>query len=396
MGVIRPVKPMKAKRNHLEKFHSSDYLDILQSGPPSSLSPAESIALLDEYNLVDDCELPPSYQGRSLLWNYLSSLSGASIHAASLLTPYGTTPKRDSEGRRVKDVRVAVNWGGGRHHAALDKAGGFCYANDVVLAAQFMRRKFGKVLYLDIDIHHADGVEEAFRGSWRVVTVSMHKHHSGFFPGTGAAGAGSGGSELNIPLPDGVTDADFVPFYKDTFDTVVDVNEKYCKGGKFECVILAIGADGLHDDPIVGKDGWSLSTHGLSDAVAFTATRCRELELPLLVVGGGGYNDANAVRTFGVCTVAACEGIKPGVLSRLPPGAPEGEHFHRYAPSFALHTERTERGTYGGTDVGRGRRRVEGGMEDAKGVLGGWMTIVKGKVDGGFEYQEEEGGKENK
>ncbi|GMI48992.1 hypothetical protein TrCOL_g6212 [Triparma columacea] len=394
MGVIRPYKPMKASLVHLSKFHDPDYLSLLQSGPPPSLSPKESLDLLDSYNLVDDCELPPTPSGLKVLWNYVTSVAGASIHAASLLTPYGSTPKRDSAGRPVRDVRVALNWGGGRHHARLDGAGGFCYVNDAVLAAQYMRRKFGKVLYLDIDIHHADGVEEAFRGSWRVVTVSLHKFHQGFFPGTGEAGVGSGGAELNIPLPDGVTDADFKPFYESVFDTVFTINETHCRGGAFKAVVLAVGADGLHGDPVVGRDGWSLSTHGLAGAVAHTARRCREMKVPLLVLGGGGYDDVNATRAFGICTVAACEGVKPGVLSRLPPGAPEGEYFHRYGPTFSLHTSPTERGTYGGTDVGRGRRRVEGGMEDARGVLGGWKRIVEGKVDGGFRYDEEGGGEE--
>ncbi|GMH56971.1 hypothetical protein TrRE_jg9453, partial [Triparma retinervis] len=137
---------------------------------------------------------------------------------------------------------------------------------------------------------------------------------------------------------------------------------------------------------------WSLSTHGLSAAVGYTARRCKDLALPLLILGGGGYDDVNAARTFGACTVAACEGVRPGVLGRLPRGAPEGEFFHRYSPSFELHTARTERGTYGGTDVGRGRRRVEGGMEDARGVVEGWRRIVEGKVDGGFRYEEEVGG----
>ena len=110
--------------------------------------------------------------------------------------------------------------------------------------------------------------------------------------------------------------------------------------------------------------------------------------------GGKGFRSLPPRRRLAPMIPPHPNKTQPGVLSRLPPGAPEGEYFHRYGPTFSLHTSPTERGTYGGTDVGRGRRRVEGGMEDARGVLGGWKRIVEGKVDGGFRYDEEGGGEE--
>lgn len=79
---------------------------------------------------------------------------------------------------------IAVNWSGGLHHAKKMEASGFCYINDIVLAILELLKHHPRVLYIDIDIHHGDGVEEAFYVTDRVMTVSFHKFGD-FFPGTG-------------------------------------------------------------------------------------------------------------------------------------------------------------------------------------------------------------------
>ncbi len=81
-------------------------------------------------------------------------------------------------------VDVAINWAGGLHHAKKSEASGFCYVNDIVLAILELLKYHARVLYIDIDIHHGDGVEEAFYTTDRVMTVSFHKFGD-FFPGTG-------------------------------------------------------------------------------------------------------------------------------------------------------------------------------------------------------------------
>jgi histone deacetylase 1/2 len=65
---------------------------------------------------------------------------------------------------------VAINWAGGLHHAKRSEASGFCYINDIVLAILHLLKHHARVLYLDIDIHHGDGVEEAFYATDRVVS----------------------------------------------------------------------------------------------------------------------------------------------------------------------------------------------------------------------------------
>jgi histone deacetylase 1/2 len=79
---------------------------------------------------------------------------------------------------------IAINWAGGLHHAKKSEASGFCYVNDIVLGILELLRYYPRVLYIDIDVHHGDGVEEAFYTTDRVMTVSFHKYGE-FFPGTG-------------------------------------------------------------------------------------------------------------------------------------------------------------------------------------------------------------------
>jgi acetoin utilization deacetylase AcuC-like enzyme len=80
---------------------------------------------------------------------------------------------------------VVLNWIGGLHHAKKEAASGFCYINDCVLAIEKLLYVYRKVLYLDIDVHHGDGVEEAFLYNERVLTVSIHQFAPEFFPKTG-------------------------------------------------------------------------------------------------------------------------------------------------------------------------------------------------------------------
>lgn len=78
-----------------------------------------------------------------------------------------------------------MNWSGGLHHAKRFEAAGFCYINDIVVSILELLKYHNRVLYIDIDIHHGDGVQEAFYLTDRVMTVSFHKYGNGFFPGTG-------------------------------------------------------------------------------------------------------------------------------------------------------------------------------------------------------------------
>ncbi|KAE9006251.1 hypothetical protein PR003_g17005 [Phytophthora rubi] len=115
---------------------------------------------------------------------------------------------------------VAVNLGGGRHHAMRSKAEGFCYVNDVVLGVQRLLSKgrMKQVLVVDIDVHHGDGTQEAFYYSEKVTTISFHLHERGFYPGTRAhseLGAGRGKfNNVNVPLLRGIPDDQFLEIFQ--------------------------------------------------------------------------------------------------------------------------------------------------------------------------------------
>lgn len=91
---------------------------------------------------------------------------------------------------------------------------GFCYVNDIVIAILELLKYHPRVLYIDIDVHHGDGVQEAFYLTDRVMTVSFHKYGNYFFPGTGdmyEIGAESGRYySVNVPLKEGIDDQSYV------------------------------------------------------------------------------------------------------------------------------------------------------------------------------------------
>lgn len=126
-----------------------------------------------------------------------------------------------------KSSDICVNWAGsflsltyligGLHHAKKMEASGFCYVNDIVLAILELLKYHNRVLYIDIDVHHGDGVEEAFYCTNRVMTVSFHRYGD-FFPGTGDikdTGFGEGQYyALNVPLNAGIDDDSYFNLFK--------------------------------------------------------------------------------------------------------------------------------------------------------------------------------------
>lgn len=237
----------------------------------------------------DDC---PAFTG---LFNYCQQYAGASLAAARKLA--------------IGSADIAVNWSGGLHHAKKTEASGFCYVNDIVLAilellrwVRFLSSRlartaadalgFGRVhprvLYIDIDIHHGDGVQEAFYRSNRVLTVSFHKHALNFFPGTGAISE-TGLNEgkyftLNVPLQDGIDDDTYVRLFRDVMDPVIT-------GFRPSAVMLQCGADSLAQDRL-GTFNISIEAHG--ECVSFI----KSFNLPLLVLGGGGYRQTSVSRCW--------------------------------------------------------------------------------------------------
>ncbi|MHB8792858.1 MAG: acetoin utilization protein AcuC [Thermoleophilia bacterium] len=175
--------------------------------------------------------------------------------------------------------------GGGLHHAQHARASGFCIYNDVALAAAWLRKKYdARVLYLDFDAHHGDGVQEAFYDDSAVLTVSFHESGMYLFPGTGftnETGAGEGrGYAVNLPLAPGTTDDIFLEAY----DALVP---ELARMFQPDIIITQNGCDGHWSDPLthmgLSLAGYATLGHRLHELVHEVAGG------RWLGSGGGGY-----------------------------------------------------------------------------------------------------------
>ncbi|KAI0099898.1 histone deacetylase phd1 [Nemania sp. FL0031] len=292
-----------ATYEELTAFHANDYVNHLatvapQPQPLDMENPNPDL----RFNLGgSDC---PLFEG---LYNYCSLSGGASLDAARKLC--------------ANQSDIAIAWGGGLHHAKKAEASGFCYINDIVLAILQLLRIHARVLYIDIDVHHGDGVEEAFFSTDRVMTVSFHKYDpSTFFPGTGGLEDNGPKNEhnpgahhaINVPLNDGITDEQ----YKWLFETIITrVVEKFRPGA----IALQCGADSLAGDRL-GK--FNLLVQGHSSCVEF----CKKLNLPLIIFGGGGYTPKNVARAWAYETAIAI-GHQHDIPTQIPIHTPWRDRF---------------------------------------------------------------------
>ena len=165
--------------------------------------------------------------------------------------------------------------GGGTHHGRAARASGFCYLNDPVLGILgWLDAGLRSVVYLDIDAHHGDGVQDAFAGDERVLTISIHE--AGRWPHTGLVGDRAGGSARNLPVPAGLNDTEMRLLIEEAVLPLI-------RARRPEAIFLQCGADALEEDP--------LAKLGLSNNAHWAVVRALEGLAPRLVItGGGGYN----------------------------------------------------------------------------------------------------------
>uniref|UniRef100_A0A6P8I495 Histone deacetylase n=1 Tax=Actinia tenebrosa TaxID=6105 RepID=A0A6P8I495_ACTTE len=291
---ISIIPPKRASINELTGFHSNEYIECLKNY--SDLDDEDEI---NQFGLGYDC---PMFED---VFKTISAIAGGTIVAAEAL--------------KSGQANVAINWQGGWHHAQRDEAAGFCYVNDIVLGILKLREKFNRVLYVDLDLHHGDGVEDAFSFTPRVMTVSFHKYASGFFPGSGCCnqvGRGKGRYySLNVALNDGITDRPFVEVFN---RVMAKVQSKY----KPDAIVCQCGVDTLAGDPMAS---FNLTQFGVGRCVK----NLLSWGIPTLLLGGGGYDMTNTARCWTYLTSV--------VLGRLLPNdIPEHEHFLAYGPSYQL------------------------------------------------------------
>ena len=267
------VEPVALEDAALERFHTAGYLEALSAVDRDELTPGRAL----EAGLgTPDC---PIFKGMSA---YARLAAGATATAMRLIL--------DGE------AHIAFNPSGGFHHAMPDHAAGFCYLNDVVMAALDAVETGKRVLFLDIDVHHGDGVQHAFYGRSDVMTISMHESGKTLFPGTGFAnetGVGDGlGYTVNIPLPVGTYDGVYLKAFR---EGVLPLIEAYSA----DVIIVELGMDALAGDPLAHLN---LTNNTHADILGHLL----DLGTPILATGGGGYHIDNTVRGWSLSWSVLC------------------------------------------------------------------------------------------
>eukprot|EP01017_Pseudomicrothorax_dubius_P045807 TRINITY_DN7980_c0_g1_i3.p1 TRINITY_DN7980_c0_g1~~TRINITY_DN7980_c0_g1_i3.p1 ORF type:complete len:325 (+),score=58.00 TRINITY_DN7980_c0_g1_i3:125-1099(+) len=249
----------------LTQFHADEYIQFIKTVTVENKTLYTDS--LFRFNFGEDS---PVFDG---LYDFCKLYTGGSILGANLL----------SSG----EVDVAVNWTGGLHHAKRHEASGFCYINDCVLAIVELLKKYERVLYLDIDIHHGDGVEEAFYVSDRVLTCSFHKFGD-YFPGTGhESDIGYAKGEnyaINFPLNEGIDDHSYVSIFKPIMSEIMT---RY----RPDAIVMQCGADSISGDKL---GCFNLSIKGHGECVNYM----KSFGIPMMVLGGGGYTLRNVARCW--------------------------------------------------------------------------------------------------
>ncbi|XP_057863688.2 histone deacetylase 19 isoform X1 [Cryptomeria japonica] len=297
------VKPYPARDRDLCQFHADDYVAFLRGITPETMQ--DQAKALERFNVGDDC---PVFNG---LYQYCQTYAGGSIGCAVKLN--------------YKHCDIAINWAGGLHHAKKCEASGFCYVNDIVLSILELLKYHKRVLYVDIDIHHGDGVEEAFYTTDRVMTVSFHKYGD-YFPGSGDLrdiGYGKGKYyAVNVPLNDGIDDESFQSLFKPIVKQVMTAYDP-------EAVVLQCGADSLAGDRL-GR--FNLSVKGHAECVRYM----RSFNVPLLLLGGGGYTIRNVARCW--CYEFFLPNVQTGVAvgKEIDEKLPQHKYYEYFGPDFSI------------------------------------------------------------
>ena len=264
LGAVRGVAPRQATREELEYFHAPAFVTLVQERSETGTG-------------YLDAGDTPAWKG---VFEAASSVVGATLVAAEALMR--------GEARRAF-VPIA-----GLHHASRGHAAGFCVFNDCGVVAEMLRRRHGleRVAYVDIDVHHGDGVYYSFEEDPFVVFADIHEDGRFLYPGTGAArevGIGAGrGAKLNIPLMPGAGDDEFFEAWQRV--------EAHLEQHQPQFIIFQCGADSLEGDPLAhlrySEEPHAHAARRLMD-IADRHARGR-----VLAVGGGGYNRSNLARAW--------------------------------------------------------------------------------------------------
>lgn len=258
------LEPQMATREDLLSFHTAAYIDHV------SRKSETGQGFLDAGDT-------PAYRG---VYEAAAMVVGTSMYAADAIM---------SGACRRAFVPIA-----GLHHAARDRAAGFCVFNDCGVVIELLRKRAGltRVAYVDIDAHHGDGVFYAFENDAGVIFADMHEDGRYLYPGTGdrsETGRGDAeGTKLNLPLPPGADDG--------AFDAAWPLVIRHLEKHEPEFIILQCGADSVEGDPITHMRFTSKSHGRAARELSELAERLGHGRV--LATGGGGYNRGNIAQAW--------------------------------------------------------------------------------------------------
>ncbi|HJR83986.1 MAG TPA: acetoin utilization protein AcuC [Nitrososphaeraceae archaeon] len=265
-GRLKLLPPTLSDEGTVASFHEKKYIDFVKE---SSITGSGYL----------DSGDTPSFKG---------------VFDASLYVTGSTILGLETVINKTNGIDHAFNPIGGLHHARRNAAGGFCVFNDIGIAIMHARKNLNlkRILYVDIDAHHGDGVFYEFEDDPDLFIADIHEDGSFLYPGTGfesETGLGEArGTKLNLPLQPGATDSDFLSAFTkiETFVEALD----------FELIIFQCGADGLSGDPLTHLK-YSEKSHEYAAKVlhriAHDKTGGR-----IIGLGGGGYNTENLAKAW--------------------------------------------------------------------------------------------------
>lgn len=285
--------PRLATVEEVLTVHTPDYIEAVRNLSDGRRISQEEVFGYGFSRIGDN----PPFPG---MWEAALTYTGATVCAAESIL--------DGE-------PVAFNLGGGLHHALPARASGFCIFNDPAIAIHLLKRKFKKLAYLDIDLHHGDGVQWIFYQDPDVLTVSIHESGQFLYPGSGFVqeiGEEAGrGTSVNLPLVPET--ADEVWWW--TFSEMVPLAfERF----QPEAIVFQMGADPHYLDPL---GHLQLTAQGWLRAVEWV----HSLGLPVVALGGGGYEMTTVPRMWTLAT-SVLAGIE------LPDETPESFSSHTAIP----------------------------------------------------------------
>ncbi len=273
---LEPIDPGLASDADVLRRHNETYLEAVKR---------LSAQVSDHPTEIEKNEY--RRQGWDFGFGSIDNPPFAGMYEASLAYLGGTVRAAEA----VRDgAPLAINLAGGLHHAQRSHASGFCMFDDPAIALDVLLEKFHRVAYIDIDLHHGDGVQALWLDDPRVLTYSIHQHPRAFYPGTGfVEEVGAVWTSMNVPLEPGTTGDVWLWAFENTALPALHAFQP-------EAVVLQMGADAHFEDPLghlmVSAQDW---------LGAFL--RVQSLGLPLVAVGGGGYNLSTVPRMWAAATL---------------------------------------------------------------------------------------------